>query len=89
MVLLHSCDTRACTNTRHLRRGTQTENMADKVKRGRHLKGEQMSNAKLDEAKVAHIRSSTETRAALARLYNVSPGLVSAIRLGHKWRRSA
>jgi hypothetical protein len=89
MVLLHSCDTRSCTNTRHLRPGTQTENMADKVKRGRHLKGVQMANAKLDDTKVAHIRSSSETNATLARLYNVSPGLVSAIRLGHKWREVA
>jgi hypothetical protein len=86
MILLHGCDDRACANPDHLRPGTQTQNMADKVRRGRHLKGSQMANAKLDETKVAHIRSSTESNAALARRYCVSPGLISSIRLGHKWR---
>lgn len=34
--VLHSCDTPACVRPEHLRIGTQRENMADKVARGRH-----------------------------------------------------
>lgn len=34
--LLHSCDNKACVNPTHLRPGTQKENMADVIARGRH-----------------------------------------------------
>lgn len=34
--VLHSCDNPPCVRPEHLRAGTQAENMADKVSRGRH-----------------------------------------------------
>ncbi len=40
MHLLHSCDTPACCNALHAREGTQAENIADKVARGRCAVGE-------------------------------------------------
>jgi hypothetical protein len=39
MQILHSCDNPRCCNPNHLRPGTHTENMADKVARGRHKSG--------------------------------------------------
>ncbi len=37
-VLLHGCDNRLCVNViDHVRPGTQLENIADMVKKGRHL----------------------------------------------------
>ncbi|MEU0134733.1 hypothetical protein ABZ172_11945 [Streptomyces sp. NPDC006296] len=38
-VVLHSCDVTSCLNRRHLRVGTQAENMREKVERGRHRNG--------------------------------------------------
>lgn len=37
MVVMHKCDTPACIRFEHLTLGTQAENMADKVRKGRHL----------------------------------------------------
>jgi len=39
-VIMHSCDTPACVNPEHLRVGTQTENHADMVAKGRIARGD-------------------------------------------------
>ena len=43
-------------------------------------------NAKLDETKVAHIRSSAEPGYVLAEVYGVNKSLISRIRRGEAWR---
>lgn len=36
-VVMHSCDVRDCVNPAHLSLGTQTENVADGVRKGRYV----------------------------------------------------
>lgn len=57
--VLHDCpggDKPSCVNADHLWLGTQADNVADAVAKGRNKKGENDPNAKLNEAKVHAIR---------------------------------
>jgi hypothetical protein len=56
MCLLHSCDNPPCCNPKHLRLGTNAENVADKMRKGRHPVGVEAYNAKLNEEKVREMR---------------------------------
>lgn len=77
--VLHSCDNPPCCNPRHLRLGTQTENMLDMHRRGRHnppnrARGERSGAAKLTAAKVSDIRRRYdlgETCACVAKDYGI------------------
>ena len=53
----HSCDNKECVNPAHLTLGTQAQNMADKVGRGRQARGESHGNARYTEDCVARIRA--------------------------------
>jgi len=56
MVVRHTCDNRGCCNPEHLEIGTQHDNMQDKVKRGRQLRGENVPTSKLTRSQVDEIR---------------------------------
>ncbi len=101
---LHSCDNRVCCNARHLRWGTNDENIADMIARGRqskgptHMsalrpwsvsKGDEHCHAKLTAEAVVEIRKSPLTRAALAEKFNVSPTTISDARARRTWKHVA
>jgi hypothetical protein len=82
--VLHACDNPPCCNPRHLRAGTQADNAADMVARGRvsRLANEQSAQAKLSNADVAEIRlrcAGGETQTTVARDFGVHPAHVSRI----------
>lgn len=55
--VLHECDTRPCINVKHLFLGTHTDNMRDKVTKGRmHQEGERNPVAKFTETQIKEIR---------------------------------
>ena len=86
----HRCDVPACINVAHLFLGTNADNNADKVAKGRQARqpcnqGERHGSAKLTEDVVREIRASPETNAAIARRLGIAPSNVSNIRLRKGW----
>lgn len=88
--VMHTCDNPGCVRPSHLQLGDQAANMADKMKKGRHVygtsKGEAHGGAKLTEAVVRDIRASADTGVALAARYGISTTQVSDIRRRRVWR---
>lgn len=88
--VLHRCDNPPCCNPGHLFLGTDADNVADKVSKGRQqrLKGSAGSNARLTAQEVAEIRmtSGKDRRdKEIAAKFGISRHYVSMIRNGRNW----
>lgn len=84
-VVCHSCDNPLCLNPRHLFIGTQADNVADKMKKGRHraARGQNAGSAKLsnEQFDAIHLRAiGGENQRLLASEFGVSQPLVSMIK---------
>lgn len=89
MSCCHTCDHPRCCNPAHIFLGSQRDNVADMVAKGRHAKGEQKHTAKLNSQKVLAIRRERQlgwTYRELAGKYNVSQHTVWLITAGRLWR---
>jgi hypothetical protein len=90
----HTCDNPICVNPAHLLAGTPSDNMQDKVRRGRAANGDQRGErngaAKLSAQQVREIRSlmvfGGPTGKEVAKRYGVSAATVSEIKNGRHWR---
>lgn len=80
--VLHACDTPLCVNPKHLFLGTNAENVADKVAKGRHPRGMNHPSAKLTDEQVAWIRSSKLPKRHMARILGVSDTLIRRVVTG-------
>jgi len=94
MGVLHRCDTRSCVNPEHLFLGTNADNTADMISKGRArfscggTSGENHWNAKLTQVQVDEIRvrlRGGEARVALARAYGVSYYAIRNIEQSKRW----
>lgn len=85
LFVCHECDNPSCVNPAHLKAGTQKDNLAGMVDRGRSTFGSRNGRAKLTEVQVAEIKASKALGKDLAKKYGVSPSRISAIRCGHNW----
>lgn len=90
LCVLHGCDNPGCVSPRHLFLGTQKDNVADCIRKGRDnyglVLGEKHGCSKLTEKDVLAIRSSEETGVILAKRYGVSTATISDVRKGHIWK---
>ncbi len=87
--VLHKCDTPTCVKFTHLFEGTTKENIADKMSKGRQMRGEMYGKNKLTTKMVKAIKRALLTGTKhkhLALRYGVSMTLISLIRNGKKWR---
>ena len=87
---LHKCDNRRCCNPVHMFLGTNAENMADKVAKGRQarVRGSAQGRAKLTEADIPIIRhrcAAGELQRAIAVDYSVSQAVISCVATRRTW----
>lgn len=84
--VMHTCDFPPCVNPKHLRLGSNDENVEDMVAKLRHTYGERNPQAKLTENDVLVIRSSPATASELAQQFGVTRGTINGVLAGRSWR---
>lgn len=87
LYVLHRCDNRRCVNPSHLFLGTNAENLADMVAKGRSLRGERHGNAKLttEQVQQIHVLSDSLMQKEIASLLGIGQQQVSRIVRGECW----
>ena len=93
LCVCHSCDNPSCVNPQHLFLATHKQNMEDKKNKGRTYNGNQKGinnpGSKLTENEVIEIKyllESNISQSNIAKKYNISQTLVSAIKLEKIWK---
>lgn len=89
MLVCHRCDNPGCVNPNHLFVGSNDDNMADMVSKGRQVHGERSPFAKLTPDTVRAIRASQEPTGDIAKRMGLNWKTVSAARSGKTWRHVA
>ncbi len=92
MVVMHTCDNPGCVRPDHLRIGTQLDNIADMVAKGRSCVGARNGQSRLTAPDVKRIRelvAGGQSQASVARAYSVSAAAVYLIVHGKNWRHVA
>lgn len=84
--VLHECDRPICVQPNHLHLGSNALNVEERERRGRSAKRARNGNAKLSEAEVEFIRSSSLSQVSVASLLGVSQSTISSIRRRETWK---
>jgi HNH endonuclease len=92
MVVRHTCDNPSCVNPSHLLLGTQADNVADRVRRGRSydLRGENNHSSKLNAEAVRQILAllaspNPPKQKDIAAQFGVSCETICAIKKRRNW----
>jgi len=90
--VLHACDNPPCVNIKHLRLGTQWENMQDMVKKGRQgdKAGENHGKAKLTWEKVEFIRRTKGIFSGnlIAQVFGLDRSTINQVRRNETWEKT-
>lgn len=90
-VVMHTCDTPGCVRPDHLLSGTQQDNRADCVNKGRVASGTKTNVAKLSEAQAVEIRirgCAGESVKKLAKEFGVGLSAAYDIIAGRSWKHT-
>jgi len=79
LEVMHSCDTPPCVNPKHLKVGTHSDNIRDKVIRGRHVS----QRSKLSASDLDSIKQDWRTQSEIADDFGISQCYVSQIQSGY------
>lgn len=89
LLVCHTCDNPPCCNPAHLWAGTNADNMADSIAKGRRPRGEQKHGAKLTESNILAIRAQYAaggvTMQRIADQFGVTNQTISEIVHRQKW----
>ena len=85
MHVLHKCDIRRCVNPAHFFLGTNDDNIADMIAKGRQNKGENHGRSKLCEAQITAIRADPRPQRVIAEAHEISKSHVSDIKRRKYW----
>ncbi len=87
MRVCHRCDNPSCVNPVHLFLGTDADNSADMVAKGRSQRGERSGAAKLTEKQVLEIRSRrADHQPTIAQEFGVTQQTISDIIQRRSWK---
>ena len=87
-IIMHSCDHPWCVNPAHLSVGTQKDNMADCIAKGRKAKRHRPHTRfrKLTDDQVRDIRADDRKVHIIAHVHEVSESCICSIRSGERKR---
>lgn len=85
LKVLHSCDNPSCVNLAHLHLGTQAQNAAEMVQRGRQRGKIPQRLRTQDVLEIRRRREAGESQGSIARYYGTRPNVISRILSNHNW----
>lgn len=89
LIIRHKCDNPKCVNPTHMELGTISDNVQDRVSRGRGANGERNGSSKLTENDIHAIRNmflDGYNNSQIAKHFGVDGSAISQIRRGLKWK---